>query len=178
MKDSFGAGGFVCGRNWRFGYKASGDIETLKGICGELGMGVEIVAPVFVEGVAVSSTRVRQRLEEGRVGDVCKLLGRPHRIFGVAAVVVSGREEKGFVVGSIENQIPCRGTYRGFVGIVGEENMDPCLVKIRENQQDTDKKSANNEEAKVNVTLDNTADHEKRYKDAYEVYVEFLDRIE
>jgi riboflavin kinase/FMN adenylyltransferase len=46
------------------------------------GFAVDEVVPHRVAGNVVSSTRVREALAAGRLGDACALLGRPFRISG------------------------------------------------------------------------------------------------
>ena len=52
------------------------------------GFGVEQMPPFVVDGVRVSSTAVRERLEQGDFAGAARLLGRPYRMLGR---VVQGR---------------------------------------------------------------------------------------
>mmetsp|Transcript_7985 Transcript_7985/g.24061 ORF Transcript_7985/g.24061 Transcript_7985/m.24061 type:complete len:297 (+) Transcript_7985:272-1162(+) len=96
---------FVCGTDWKFGYRASGNIDTLRRLCAEENLRVDVVEPVIVDGEPVSSTRVRAALQEGDVGLVRKLLGRPHRLVGLLS------EGAYQTVRSIENMTPAPGLY-------------------------------------------------------------------
>eukprot|EP00850_Spirogloea_muscicola_P012869 SM000085S23219 [mRNA] locus=s85:142896:144610:- [translate_table: standard] len=87
--------GVVAGLNYRFGYKAAGDVSQLRGLCQEFGLTVDIVEPVMdksreaesgyisdgSDAGQVSSTRVRRALHHGDVDHVAWLLGRRHRLF-------------------------------------------------------------------------------------------------
>jgi riboflavin kinase / FMN adenylyltransferase len=72
-----GARHVVVGDDFRYGSKACGTIESLRA-AGELrGFGVEQIAPFVFDGVRVSSTAVRERLEEADYAGAARLLGRP-----------------------------------------------------------------------------------------------------
>ncbi len=77
----------VVGPNFRFGYRQAGDTNTLAGLGGKLGLGVEILPNVRIRGEAVSSTRVRRVLDAGRVQTAGRLLGRP---FSNSGPIVTG----------------------------------------------------------------------------------------
>jgi riboflavin kinase/FMN adenylyltransferase len=70
------------GENFRFGHRHAGDVKLLRSMGRELRFDLEIVAPIVVRGVVVSSTAVRQALTEGRVADAARLLGRPFALTG------------------------------------------------------------------------------------------------
>lgn len=78
----------VAGVTHRFGRHGSGDIDMLRALGHELGFGVDILHPVMIAGERVSSTRIRELLDEGRVHEAGALLGRP---YSINAPVVSGR---------------------------------------------------------------------------------------
>lgn len=72
----------VVGYNYKFGYKASGDTDTLKTICSEKGIIAEIVSPVYYEDKIVSSTLIRSLITYGKIDIANKLLGRFYTIKG------------------------------------------------------------------------------------------------
>jgi len=75
------------GRDLKFGRARQGDAEDLIRWGTELGFGVGIVEPILVQGKRISSSRIRQLIEQGRVDEVQPMLGRYHFISGR---VVSG----------------------------------------------------------------------------------------
>lgn len=79
--------GVHVGTNFRFGQRRAGTLETLVDIGRKLGFDVEGIAPVEVDGQVVSSSAIRRLIDEGRVEDAGRLLGRP---FALSAVVVRG----------------------------------------------------------------------------------------
>lgn len=72
-----------CGFDYRFGKNGRGDTALLKKICGELGIGVEIKAPVYCGDKAVSSSAIRALLQSGRIEEADRMLGYDFRISGV-----------------------------------------------------------------------------------------------
>lgn len=82
LVDTMRAEAVLVGANFRFGHKQAGDVHLLCDLGRELGFEVEVVPPVLVDGVVVSSTAIRQALLEGRVEDARKLLGRPYALAG------------------------------------------------------------------------------------------------
>ena len=75
------------GRDLRFGRARQGDAEDLIRWGSELGFSVGIVEPILIQGKRISSSRIRQLIEQGRVDEVQPMLGRYHFISGT---VVSG----------------------------------------------------------------------------------------
>ncbi len=68
------------GYNFRFGHKASGDIDVLQELGRELGFEVVAYPEMRVRGESVSSTRIRELMREGRVSRARSLLARPFSI--------------------------------------------------------------------------------------------------
>lgn len=108
----------IVGEDFRFGHRAKGDVPLLQ----ELGEKYDFTAegvPLVANGGAISSTRIRERLDEGRVEDAAHALGRPHRVEGV---VVRGHQRGralGFPTANLETlphtAIPADGVYAGWL---------------------------------------------------------------
>jgi riboflavin kinase/FMN adenylyltransferase len=75
----------VVGDDFRYGAKAEGTIHSLRAAGESQGFGVEQVDPFIVDGVRVSSTAIRERLEQGDCAGAARLLGRRYRMFGRVA---------------------------------------------------------------------------------------------
>jgi riboflavin kinase / FMN adenylyltransferase len=82
---ALGARHVVVGDDFRYGAKAQGTIDSLRAAGAAGGFGVEQVSPFVFEGVRVSSTAVRERLESGDCAGAARLLGRPYRMMGRVA---------------------------------------------------------------------------------------------
>lgn len=78
-----------CGFNFTFGKGGSADAEDLKTLCGKYGIKVEIIPPVFQEGMIISSTIIRKTLKEGNVELANQMLGH---LFSIKSAVVHGNK--------------------------------------------------------------------------------------
>jgi riboflavin kinase/FMN adenylyltransferase len=72
----------VVGDDFRYGSNACGTIESLRAAGEAHGFGVDQMAPFVFDGVRVSSTAVRERLERADFPGAARLLGRPYRMMG------------------------------------------------------------------------------------------------
>ncbi|WGF87109.1 bifunctional riboflavin kinase/FAD synthetase [Marinivivus vitaminiproducens] len=72
----------VVGRDFRFGHKRAGDVDLLMRLAGNVGLGVEILDKVAIEGEVCSSSLIRADLEAGRVERAAERLGRPYALRG------------------------------------------------------------------------------------------------
>lgn len=65
-----------CGFNYSFGKNAAGNPMTLKQLCDDIGIRLRVAPAVLYDDSPVSSSRIREALENGNVVDVKKMLGR------------------------------------------------------------------------------------------------------
>ena len=84
-----GAAGFICGKDFRFGNRGEGNAEKLQKYCAEKKLLCSIVEDQILEGIRVSSTHIRDLLEQGDMEEAIRFMGHPHVISGE---VVSGRK--------------------------------------------------------------------------------------
>ena len=75
-----GAVHLVAGHDYRFGYRGEGTPERLTSLCAELGIGCDIVPPVEVDGIRISSSYVRTLVAQGEVERAMDFLGHPHTL--------------------------------------------------------------------------------------------------
>lgn len=78
-----GAEELVIGYDHGFGRDRSGDVDTLRAVGTRLGFDVDVVGPVQSDEAAISSTRIREAVAEGRVVAALRGLGRPYALRGV-----------------------------------------------------------------------------------------------
>lgn len=123
-----GAVHVIAGPTHRFGRRGAGDVDLLRKLGDEFGFGVQIVHPFMIEGERVSSTRIRDLLEEGQVHEAGALLGRPYAII---SPVVSGRGvggEIGYPTANLrippEKILPGDGVYAGLCAMVREDDYE------------------------------------------------------
>ena len=80
--DKFNIREAYCGFNYTFGYKASGTPEVLMHEGLKRGLGIHVQEPYMIDGIIVSSTYIRQLIEEGRMEECTKFMGRMYSIDG------------------------------------------------------------------------------------------------
>lgn len=104
----------VVGHDCRFGKGARGDIAMLRTLGDKYGYTIEEVPPLIIGAERVSSTLVRERVLEGDLAEVEKLLGRKYSITGM---VVRGRGigvTIGFPTANVKphhSAVPAQGVY-------------------------------------------------------------------
>ena len=89
LLDTFMTREVYCGFNYRFGHKAAGNPELLMKLGQELGFAIHVQNPYKINGIVVSSTHIRQLIQEGRMEECARFMGRPYSIGG--EVVVGNR---------------------------------------------------------------------------------------
>ena len=75
-----------CGFNYSFGYKASGTPEVLMREGLKRGFGIHVQEPFEIDGIVVSSTYIRKLIEEGRMEECTRFMGRMYAIDGEIVV--------------------------------------------------------------------------------------------
>lgn len=86
----------VVGYDYAFGRNREGNIPLLKKMGGKLGFALHLVEPIHVEKMLVSSTSIRQLIQEGRLAEARILLGRDYQVEGT---VVRGHRRGGALLG-------------------------------------------------------------------------------
>lgn len=85
LVEKYGAAGFVCGADFRFGARGQGTAALLEIFCREQGLYGKVVPEQTVDGVRVSSTYIRTLVEAGNMADATRFLGHPYRLSGTVA---------------------------------------------------------------------------------------------
>lgn len=89
----------IVGRDYTFGNRREGDLESLRKFAGQYGF--EVIVAEWIQGLRnrserISSTRIRELVMEGRMEDARKMLGRHYQIRGTVA---RGRDRGGKLLG-------------------------------------------------------------------------------
>jgi riboflavin kinase/FMN adenylyltransferase len=107
----------VVGENFRFGYKAAGDVATLAEIGSRHGFSVSGVPLVTSGGTTFSSTYIRGCIADGDVEGAAEALGRDHRVEGVVVRGDSRGRELGYPTANLAldpyTAVPADGVYAG-----------------------------------------------------------------
>lgn len=70
----------VVGHDFRFGWKGEGTAERLAAYCKEHGLGCDIIPAVKLDGRIVSSTYIRELIQNGEMERANAFLGHPHTL--------------------------------------------------------------------------------------------------
>jgi riboflavin kinase/FMN adenylyltransferase len=116
----------VVGRNFTYGHKAAGTVETLTAEGRRFGFGVEGVDLTSVGtapdlsgqgGVTISSTYIRACVAAGDLASAALALGRPHRVDGIVVRGDRRGRELGYPTANVESPahtaVPADGVYAG-----------------------------------------------------------------
>lgn len=114
--DRFRLQHLVVGYDHGFGRDRRGDPETLKEIGARYGFGVEVVAPVLLDGEPISSTLIRKALAVGDVERARSALGRPYSFCGVVIYGEGRGHSLGFPTANLHVEddrklLPLEGVY-------------------------------------------------------------------
>jgi len=131
----------VVGEDFRFGYRAAGDVALLAELGEKYDFTAEGVPLLADDGVRISSSEIRERLAAGDVVAAARDLGRPHRVEGV---VVRGQRRGralGFPTANLETPphtaIPADGIYAGWLVSLdpggGEQERWPAAISVGTN---------------------------------------------
>lgn len=80
LKEELNVTHVVAGHDFRFGRGGIGDDIKLQETCHKLGITCEIVPPVTLEDVVISSTHIRHLMETGDMCQANRFLGHPHTL--------------------------------------------------------------------------------------------------
>jgi len=128
------ASAVIVGKNFTYGHKAAGNVETLTkaGVAHNFTVDAQELKS---DSSVISSSRIRALVIEGKVEEARELLSRPHRLDGVVVHGEKRGREIGYPtanLGNIDGQtIPADGVYAGWltVGI----NFWPAAISIGTN---------------------------------------------
>ncbi len=127
-------GTVIVGKNFTYGAKAAGNVESLKEAGAKHDFSVDVQELAGGEEI-ISSSRIRNLVLEGKVTEARDLLSRPHRLDGIVVHGEKRGREIGYPtanLGKIDGQtIPADGVYAGWltVGI----NFWPAAISIGTN---------------------------------------------
>jgi riboflavin kinase/FMN adenylyltransferase len=96
LVDRIGIKEIVVGYDYSFGHKRAGNIDLLKKMGDELGFKVHMVDKILLDETVVSSTTVRNLVQDGNLSEAKKLLGRHYQVCGT---VIKGQNRGGRLLG-------------------------------------------------------------------------------
>lgn len=124
LKEKIGATTIVCGPDFRFGTKASGDVEFLKANQDKYGYSLVVVEKEQYHNKDISSTAIREKILEGKMLEVNEMLDHPYSIIGKVEQGKKLGRTLGLPTANIipENTklLPPNGVYKTIVNVAGK----------------------------------------------------------
>ena len=121
------------GKDFRFGKGRKGSVADLARWGGTTGFEVGIVEPILVDGARVSSSKIRQLVEEGRVDEAQRMLGRYHFISGKVVAGHRRGRDLGFPTANIATRtevIPQDGIYATLLEAAAERRLSVSNIGV------------------------------------------------
>jgi len=133
LLEGLGLRALVFGFDSKFGRDRGGNPESLRPLASQLGFEIHEVAPILLQGRAVSSTFVREAVQLGDLEAAGNMLGRPVSLLGTVIPGDQRGRELGFPTANLRPHhelIPPHGVYLSMV--LRREQLHPAVVNIGE----------------------------------------------
>lgn len=144
---SIGADEFVCrflvdrlkikklwvGRDLRFGQGRKGGTDNLLRLAPGAGFEVGVLDPILLDGIRISSSRIRQLVEEGRVDEVRPMLGRYHFVSGRIVRGHRRGQKLGFPTANIATEtevVPLNGIYATLIQVKNKQWLSVSSIGV------------------------------------------------
>ncbi|PZF74450.1 bifunctional riboflavin kinase/FAD synthetase [Taibaiella soli] len=106
----------IIGYDHKFGHDRTGDISLLKQYAGKCHYHVDEIPAQLIDAAAVSSTKIRKALNDGRVAEATHMLGRPYSVEGTVIAGAQRGRTIGYPTANIrpsdpEQLVPANGVY-------------------------------------------------------------------
>jgi riboflavin kinase/FMN adenylyltransferase len=125
LVDGLNAKIVLVGEDFRFGHKGQGDIHVLHDLGQQLGFEVRVISAENLNHEKISSSRIREYLDEGNVTAAAAMLGRNHTSVGLIEHGLKIGREIGFPTANMardcEGYLPLDGVYAGWLKVDGKE---------------------------------------------------------
>jgi len=131
LVERVGVSELVIGYDHGFGRGRSGGTDTLRRLGREIGFGVDVVEPVTTDEDAVSSTSIREAIQDGDLETATRGLGRPYSMRGVVVRRDGRGKDLGFPTANLkvsggEKLVPPAGIYAAR-GVLRKGTFDGAL---------------------------------------------------
>ena len=121
------------GRDLRFGQGRKGGTDSLLRLAPGAGFEVGVLDPILLDGIRISSSRVRQLVEEGRVDEVRPMLGRYHFVSGRIVTGHRRGQKLGFPTANIATEtecVPLNGIYATMIQVKNKQWLSVSSVGV------------------------------------------------
>jgi len=164
----------IVGYDFSFGANRGGSIEFLKEQAKHLNFAVEVVPPVKTGEILVSSTRIRQAVEQGDVKLAAELLGRRFYVSGIVERGAGRGRTIGIPTANIRSAaetVPARGVYAAIATVHGTRYAAAVNIGLNPTFTDGQVMPQSIEAHLLNVPVDEF----NIYGEA--IRIEFIDRL-
>ena len=124
--------GMVIGPDFALGRNREGNADTLRTLGQEMDFRVTVIHPVMVNGEVVSSTAIRNALDDGDMKRALSLIGRPFSLHGRVITGDSRGMGLGFPTANLdidsERALPAEGVYATWIHI--DDKAYPSVTNI------------------------------------------------
>lgn len=124
----------VVGYDFAFGANREGTLSTLEKLCEKNGLELEVVNPIKMEGLVISSSEIRKSIKEGHVDLARKMLGRSFYISGIVEKGDQRGRLLGFPTANLSTKaevFPKSGVYATYTRI--KDNIYKSVTNIGQN---------------------------------------------
>src|SRR6185295_6904164 len=133
LVDCMGACSLSVGYNHRFGRNRVGTPELLEELGKSMGFVVHVAPEILLDGSPISSSRIRDSLQQGQPEQTQRLLGRPYSITGTVERGDGRGKTIGFPTANTatpeELILPPLGVYAGTCRLQNGQNYN-CIINI------------------------------------------------
>lgn len=133
----------TAGFDYTFGQKGKGNMDLMPELCGE-GIDVQVVSKQIADDEKISSTRIRQLLQNGEMQAVHELLGRPYQTPGVVVHGDKRGRTIGFPTANVQADdgsfIPANGVYVVKIKVQDEWSVGVCNIGFKPTFKNPDEK--------------------------------------
>lgn len=124
LKEKIGATTIVCGPDFRFGTKASGDVAFLRENQSKYGYTLIVVEKEQYHNKDISSTAIREKIQAGKMPEVNAMLDHPYSIIGKVEQGKQLGRTLGLPTANILPEdtklLPPKGVYKTIVNVSGK----------------------------------------------------------
>ena len=124
-----------CGYDYRFGYKASGDVGLLKELGEKYGFEVLVTDVIKLDDTIVSSTYIRSLILDGDMEKAELFLGRRFCVEGIVVKGLQNGTKMGFPTANVAYDkhmaLPKEGVYAGITYVRGKRLK--CVINVGKN---------------------------------------------
>lgn len=129
----FNMNDIIVGENFKFGKNREGNVKYLRLLSTKLKFNIEVVKPVIVDGIRVSSSKIRERLNAGKIEDANRMLGNLYYIDGLITEGDKIGRELGFPTINIktDNTLLPEGVFKTKVEIKNKQYDSITNIGVR-----------------------------------------------